>query len=153
MATSVFGKNLEFDVYIDQSLDGIYLGDETRIKQVLVNLLGNAIKFTPTGSVLFTGQIGGDGQVLLSVRDSGIGIPSAKLGSIFDSFSQADVSDNRRYGGSGLGLTICKSIVGAMGGKIRVESEEAKGSTFTVEIPLVRKSPPHTHVLTNHRLA
>jgi len=153
MASGVFAKQLEFNVFVAPELRGVYLGDDTRIKQVLINLIGNAIKFTPTGSIRFEARYGAEQQIVMSVRDTGIGIPQSKLNHIFDSFSQVDVSDNRRYGGSGLGLTISKSIVNAMGGQIRVESEEAKGSTFIVEIPLIRVREASEVAPRQHRIA
>ncbi|MGE4132419.1 MAG: ATP-binding protein [Bdellovibrionales bacterium] len=138
LANEVFSKNLDFNIFVDPRVHGIYHGDETRIKQILVNLIGNAIKFTPTGHISVTVEHENQ-SVLFAVEDTGVGIPSAKLQSIFESFSQADVSDNRKYGGSGLGLTITKSIVDAMGGTLGVLSEEAKGSRFEIRLPLFQK--------------
>ena len=112
------------------------LGDPGRLRQVLVNIVGNAIKFTEKGEILVrvarsASVSDSEGATLhISVSDSGIGIPAAKLGSVFDAFSQEDSSITRKYGGTGLGLTICSRLVAAMGGKIWVESEVGKGSTF-----------------------
>ena len=122
------------------------LGDPGRLRQVLVNIVGNAIKFTEKGEILVrvarsASLSDGEGATLhISVSDSGIGIPAAKLGSVFDAFSQEDSSITRKYGGTGLGLTICSRLVAAMGGKIWVESEVGKGSTFhfTTQVELDR---------------
>jgi len=135
LAEPVYAKGLDFDLFISPDIQGLYIGDETKIKQIVSNLVGNAIKFTPKGYIAVYVQLQNN-ELKFSVKDSGIGIPKAKLKTIFDSFSQADVSDNRKYGGSGLGLTITKSIIEAMTGTISVESVEAEGSTFTVTIPM-----------------
>ena len=139
LASVVFAKGLDFHVYIDPMINGNYKGDETRLKQVLVNLLGNAIKFTPTGCISVVAESTKENNIRIRVSDTGIGIPKNKLESIFNSFTQVDASDNRRYGGTGLGLTISKSIIKAMGGSIHVQSEEAKGAEFTIEIPLPKE--------------
>jgi PAS domain S-box-containing protein len=109
-------------------------GDPTRCRQVLVNLLGNAVKFTPAGEVeVGVDMVSSDAQsawLHFWVRDTGVGIPADKQSMIFDAFAQADASTTREYGGTGLGLTICSRIVAAMGGHIAVESEPGCGSTF-----------------------
>lgn len=130
-------KGLDFNLSIDPQIQGHFMGDETRLKQILINLIGNAVKFTPTGAISVSARMKNN-NLILSVRDTGIGIPQHKLETIFQSFSQADVSDSRKYGGTGLGLTITKSIVEAMSGTISVSSEEAKGSEFLVSIPIVK---------------
>tara|TARA_B110001454_G_scaffold219199_1_gene251754 strand:- start:60097 stop:62223 length:2127 start_codon:yes stop_codon:yes gene_type:complete len=129
-------RNLDFIVKISPLIYGTYIGDETRIKQILINLLGNAAKFTPSGSITLSVGANKDSKIEIKVIDTGIGIPAEKLETIFGSFSQADVSDNRKYGGTGLGLSITKSFATAMGGTISVESEEAKGTCFTVQLPI-----------------
>jgi two-component system sensor histidine kinase/response regulator len=110
------------------------IGDPARLRQVLFNLVGNSIKFTEKGEIEICVQAeaqSGEGTILrFSIRDTGIGIPLDKQSKIFDAFSQADSSTTRKYGGSGLGLTISAQLVGLMGGKIWVESEAGKGSTF-----------------------
>jgi PAS domain S-box-containing protein len=115
------------------------VGDPTRLRQVLLNLLGNAIKFTPAGQVSLKVEPDGDSSVPTALRftvsDTGIGIPGDKLSRVFERFTQADSSTTRRFGGSGLGLTISKRLVELMGGRIWVESEVDKGSTFAFAVP------------------
>src|SRR3954452_19069425 len=116
------------------------IGDPTRVRQVLLNLLGNAIKFTESGEVAL--RVTSDaaspvpGALQFMVSDTGIGIAGEKLGAVFERFTQADSSTTRRYGGSGLGLTISKRLVELMGGRIWVESELGKGSVFSFNVPL-----------------
>src|SRR6185312_7299624 len=104
------------------------------LRQILFNLLGNAIKFTSTGEIVVEvsdcGSSAGKTELLFRVADTGIGIPAAKQGAIFHPFSQADSSTTRRYGGTGLGLTIVSRLVSMMGGRIWLESEVGKGSSF-----------------------
>jgi PAS domain S-box-containing protein len=115
------------------------VGDPTRLRQVLLNLLGNAIKFTPGGSVSLNVEPDGDKAVPTALRftvsDTGIGIPGDKLSRVFERFTQADSSTTRRFGGSGLGLTISKRLVELMGGRIWVESVLDEGSTFSFAVP------------------
>jgi CheY-like chemotaxis protein len=115
-------------------------GDPTRIRQILVNLIGNALKFTEDGSIrVETHWQALDDQVLwftCAVHDSGIGISPERLERMFDAFQQADTSISRRYGGTGLGLPIARTLAERMGGTLRAESQEGSGSTFTLEVPL-----------------
>jgi PAS domain S-box-containing protein len=111
------------------------VADSDRMVQTLTNLLGNAVKFSPAGSIIRLTARSEGTNVVFSVVDQGRGIPSDKLGTIFERFQQVDASDSRDKGGSGLGLTICRSIVRQHGGEIRVESEPGTGSTFTVTVP------------------
>jgi signal transduction histidine kinase/CheY-like chemotaxis protein len=124
-----------------------FIGDGTRIRQVVLNLVGNAVKFTSSGHVLVSvncaGQGAGQQTMRISVRDTGIGIPPEKIGLLFERFSQVDGSDTRKYGGTGLGLAICKQLLKLMGGSIGVESRVGEGSTFWFELPLqVDPHPP-----------
>jgi len=138
-------KGLELVCNIEPLLPAAFSGDPTRIRQILINLVGNAIKFTGKGEVAVTVEQETpvhevDGKkymdVSLSVRDTGIGIRSEKLGAIFESFTQADSSTTRKFGGSGLGLTISKSLAELMSGDLTVTSEFGKGSTFTLWLTL-----------------
>ena len=134
-------KKLEF-VTSMQDIPTNFLGDATRIRQVLVNLVTNAIKFTERGTISLevcagtTAPISDTRHILFRVCDTGIGIPPDRLHRLFKVFSQVDASTTRRYGGSGLGLAICQKLVEIMGGTISVESEPNKGSVFSFEIPL-----------------
>ena len=122
------GLVLEYD--IAEQVEDMLLGDAGRIRQVLTNLLSNAIKFTEQGTVRLSVERHGRSFLHCCVEDQGIGIPSDKIERIFESFSQADSSTTRRFGGTGLGLTICKQLVELMGGKIWVESTPGAGSRF-----------------------
>ncbi len=125
------------------------LGDVTRLRQVLINLINNSVKFTAQGDVsIHVRQLGGldaGGRCRLEFRvsDSGIGIPADRIGSLFEAFTQVDTSTTRKYGGTGLGLAICKRLVDLMGGEIGVESEPGRGSTFwfTVAAPPAQLAP------------
>lgn len=133
-------KGLDLHYNIGKDVPLVLKGDLTRLRQIIINLVGNAIKFTDHGEIqlkvnLANKELPVDGQpgkipLLFSVRDTGIGIPVDKQKTIFESFSQADSSTTRQYGGSGLGLAICKQLCQLMGGNIRVESKEGKGSIF-----------------------
>jgi len=141
-------RDLELIASYDPRLPRYVLVDALRLKQVVTNLLTNAIKFTESGEVeLSVGRVGGDNEqvaVRVAVSDTGIGIPPEKQSRIFESFTQADSSTTRRFGGSGLGLPISKQILELMGGTITVESEIGKGSTFSFELTLpVEVSEPH----------
>ncbi len=137
---SAFQKKLELSCRVDPSTPDQVEGDPTRIRQILVNLVGNGVKFTPQGEIAV--QVGLDSQsddqalVHLSVRDTGIGIVKEKQKIIFDAFTQADGSMTREYGGTGLGLSISAQLAELMGGTIWVESESGKGSTFHVTFRL-----------------
>ena len=132
-------KGIDLAAEIDDSVPARLTGDRGRLRQVLTNLVGNAVKFTEHGSVLvrMTGIRDGDAVSLqCDVSDTGIGIHAAARARLFESFSQADGSTTRRYGGTGLGLAICRSLVEIMGGEISVESEPGKGSTFRFTVRL-----------------
>jgi len=136
-----------FSVHIDMA-DGVpelLLGDQMRTRQIVLNLLGNAIKFTQQGRITVTVKLvsrsNGTAVVLLSVADTGIGMSPDTLERIFAPFEQADNSTTRRYGGSGLGLAICRRLVELMGGQIWAESQEGSGSAFHVELPFMVPEP------------
>jgi signal transduction histidine kinase/DNA-binding response OmpR family regulator len=132
-------KLLDLNVHIDAGVPDILYGDVMRLTQVLVNLINNAIKFTPQGHVIVrVSPVNGNEsgvRLLFTVADTGIGISQNKLANIFDRFNQAEADITRKYGGTGLGLTIVKQLVELQHGTIRVESEPGKGSTFLVELP------------------
>ncbi len=146
-------KDLTLDVRIDDAVPPAVLGDSNRLRQVLVNLISNATKFTHRGGVSLAISVDPQHAERLSfaVTDTGIGIAEDRLGSLFDAFVQADASTTRAFGGTGLGLTICKRLVEAMGGEIAVRSTLGQGSTFcfTVEAPPVE--PPARHRTTPPR--
>ncbi len=131
-------KGLALRCEVDAGTPDKLFGDDGRLRQVLMNLVGNAIKFTERGEVMVkvgTESIHGDSIVLrFSVRDTGIGIPKDQQSLIFEPFRQADGSTTRKYGGTGLGLSICASLVGLMGGQFHVESEEGRGSVFSFTV-------------------
>jgi PAS domain S-box-containing protein len=132
-------KNLEFIVDFDLEMGKSFYGDSLRIQQILVNLLGNAIKFTSSGEIgLYITKVSND-KVRFEVKDTGIGLTKEQQDKLFQSFSQADGATTRKYGGSGLGLSISKKLVELMGGKIWVESTFDIGSNFVFEIELEQK--------------
>jgi PAS domain S-box-containing protein len=132
-------KGLEICGYVDERLPAKIVGDAARLRQVLFNLVGNAIKFTESGGVSIIVEPGAQtDQVAFSVRDTGIGIASENQARIFLEFEQADSSSTRRFGGIGLGLTISKRIIERMAGTIAIESVSGQGSNFRVNIPLQR---------------
>ena len=131
-------KNLEMTYEIKSGVPDILVGDPNRLRQILVNLIGNAIKFTETGSIrVFVENMEiteNNSTLKFSISDTGIGIPSAKLESIFNTFTQADASVTRRYGGTGLGLAISKKLIHLMHGDISVESIKGEGTTFSFTV-------------------
>ncbi|ETX12365.1 histidine kinase [Marinomonas ushuaiensis DSM 15871] len=129
-------KNVDLSFTIEDSVGKAYLGAEGRIHQVLMNLIGNAIKFTEIGSVTLDISRQENGDLRFAVTDTGIGIPAERLHKIFDPFTQADASMSRRFGGTGLGTTISKQLVELMGGQIHATSELNVGSCFYVDLPL-----------------
>ena len=128
-------KGLSFDLIIEPGAQGVYRGDSTRVRQILYNLVSNALKFTEQGEVRVCVARDADG-LRLSVSDTGIGIPPARLTSLFQKFEQADASTTRRYGGTGLGLAICRELASLMGGAITAASELDRGTIFVVTLPL-----------------
>ncbi len=128
-------KGLELLVSIDPEISDVVIGDPVRLNQVLINLAGNAIKFTERGSVCIDVTKGyTESAVLFSINDTGIGIPQEKLQTVFENFSQANTSDTRKYGGTGLGLSISRRLVELMGGKISIASVEGSGTTFSFSV-------------------
>jgi two-component system sensor histidine kinase/response regulator len=134
LAQRTGGKALEISARISPKVPKILIGDPTRLRQLIVNLIGNAIKFTEEGNIVLNTELeeisGDEVRLHISVSDTGMGIPLEKQHLIFESFAQADGSTTRRFGGTGLGLTISRQLVELMGGRIWVESEIGKGSTF-----------------------
>ena len=142
MRTRAEERGLKFALKIDDAAQGVFVGDALRIKQMIANLLSNAIKFTPNGTVTLAVGVNeaADGRswIRIAVADTGIGFDKAAASKLFDRFSQADGSITRRFGGTGLGLAISRSLAELMGGRITAISLPGAGSTFTIEIPLVR---------------
>ncbi len=148
-STRVEEKGLELSCVLDDTIPRGLKGDPTRIRQILINLVSNAIKFTDRGGITVSAALKGIEEsggnrvytVEFSVKDTGIGIPRDKHQVIFEAFEQGDVSTTRKYGGTGLGLTICRALVAMMGGEIRVESEPGKGSEFLFTVKLAEARP------------
>src|SRR5262249_19875004 len=136
-------RGVELNVLVQREVPSVLRGDQTRLRQILINLLGNALKFTARGEISIhvevagaefgrTAPPGSGGEILprSAVRNPATGIPATRRGQLFPAFSQLDGSNARRYGGTGLGLAICKRLVDLMQGEIGVDSEEGHGSTF-----------------------
>ena len=133
-------KGLAFEVAVAPEAQGLWRGDADRLRQILANLISNALKFTLEGAVAVRFASAEDGSGLrIDVADTGIGMAPAILPRLFDKFVQADSSTTRRFGGSGLGLAICRELAALMGGSIKVQSREGRGSTFTVLVALPRE--------------
>ena len=145
LASSAAGKRVELICAIDPDVPAVLVGDEARVRQVLFDLVGNAIKFTAEGSVrVHVGATGGGG-IVIAVSDTGIGIASDQQDRLFEAFVQAEQSTTRRFGGSGLGLAIVARLVGLMGGSITMSSHLDEGSTFERTPPAVAAEPAETH--------
>ena len=129
-------KGLKYEMSVDADLPEIVSGDRDRIKQIIINLVSNAIKFTETGAVTLKANKADNGSWKLAVNDTGVGIPAHALEYIFDEFRQADQSSTRKFGGTGLGLAIVKNLATIMNGSVKAESTVDQGSTFTVTLPL-----------------
>ena len=159
-------KGLSLSVTITPSLPTTLQGDPTRLRQILLNLIGNAVKFTAAGSITVSADClkRSAGQILLrvTIRDTGIGIPPESRARVFDAFAQADGSTTRKFGGTGLGLTIVKQLVHLMGGTVDLESIPGLGSTFGFTVPLevgpdsktssVIAQPHHNRVLLHGKI-
>lgn len=139
-------NNNNFKFEIDSNIPDYLIGDPTKLSQILMNLINNALKFTHNGSVSVKSKLisleDKKASIFFEVKDTGIGIPEDKLETVFESFSQGSIGINRKYGGTGLGLTIVKKLVNILGGDIKLESAIKKGSSFTFELPFkVTKKP------------
>lgn len=152
LAITARNKNLALHTYVDPGRPTRLLGDPQRLKQILINLLANAVKFSNQGEIVLRaeveGLVDGGAQLRFSVQDEGIGIEPALQAQLFQPYTQADGSISRRYGGTGLGLSICKGLVDLMNGKISLKSEPGRGSTFwfTLTLP-VKDSRPASQTL------
>jgi len=138
------GVTLVFD--IDPAAPAWVVGDPTRVRQVLSNLVSNALKFTERGQVILALQLAEppsaeSARLRLSVSDTGVGLTEEQIGKLFTAFTQAEASTTRRFGGTGLGLNICRRLVEMMGGKISVDSRYGEGSTFYLELTLPIAEP------------
>lgn len=129
-------KHIDLRMHIDADVPDYMWGDPGRLRQIIINLLGNALKFTDVGHVELAATMQ-ENALYISIEDTGMGIPADKIGSLFQKFTQADASVTRKYGGTGLGLAITKQLVQLMKGRVGVESAEGKGSTFWFAIPCV----------------
>ncbi|MFK7926833.1 MAG: ATP-binding protein [Myxococcota bacterium] len=134
-------KGLRFEVVVDEDVPQWQLLDPTRLGQIVLNLASNAVKFTSKGSVVLTVRVEGE-RLQLQVVDTGIGIQTDDQERLFQPFVQAEASTNRRFGGSGLGLSIVRHLTRAMEGEVRMDSTPNEGSTFTVQIPLLPTEEP-----------
>ena len=134
-------KGLDYKCTINGHVDDYYVGDSTKLRQVIINILGNAVKFTPVGGkveldIERLAEFDRKTTLQFKISDTGIGMSKEFIPHVFDTFSQEDPSATNKYGSSGLGLAITKNIVEMMNGNIHVESEKGKGSTFTVTVTL-----------------
>jgi signal transduction histidine kinase/DNA-binding response OmpR family regulator len=146
LAPRAFKKQLELSCAVPPTVPELLIGDPDRLRQVLTNLVGNAVKFTRLGRITIEAQVLSESpthaRLRLTVRDTGIGIPKERQAAVFDSFIQVDGSTTRRYGGTGLGLTISRQLVELMGGQIGLESELGQGSSFWVEMGFAKSQAP-----------
>jgi len=139
-------KGVLLQLAVAEEVPKIIMGDDVRVRQVLLNLTSNALKFTEKGSITLNARLHEAGVLLIEVHDTGIGIPADAIGKLFSTFYQVDASTTRRYGGTGLGLAICKNLVEAMGGHISAASVVGEGSTFTFTLPF--ETPAQTDTAT-----
>ena len=142
LAPRAHAKGIEIAAFVDDAAAGRFIGDATRLRQVLLNLIGNAIKFTEAGGVSIEVEPAPDGALTLRIRDTGIGIAPEIQARIFEEFEQGEGGAGRRFGGTGLGLAISKRLIAAMGGEIGLDSTPGRGATFVCTIALPRAEPP-----------
>jgi signal transduction histidine kinase/CheY-like chemotaxis protein len=152
LAPNAHEKGIEVGVFVAPELRKMFRGDANRLRQILLNLVGNGIKFTEKGGVTIEVSAEGlsEGHVRFAVKDSGIGMPESVRVGLFQKFTQADSSVTRRYGGTGLGLAISKELIALMGGEIEVVSRQSEGSTFSFEIPLEVSTAPRAESVDLH---
>lgn len=142
-SSKIQGKEIDFKISIDTKVPAILNGDSIRVSQILFNLISNAVKFTPVKGkirlkIKFDGEEAGFNQIKVTVKDSGIGIPTEKIETIFEPFIQVSNDTARKYGGTGLGLTIIKKIINIMNGEIQVKSRLHHGAKFIVNLPFAK---------------
>jgi len=142
MYYKAYNSEVSLQTFVHEKLPKNFMSDERKISQILINLIGNAIKFSPKGNVKVSIEPHNTNNIKISVQDTGIGIPKDRISSVFKAFTQVDESDTRKYGGSGLGLSISKFFTELLGGEIHVESKEAHGSTFWFTIKNQTESSP-----------
>ena len=135
-------KDIEYDCHVKGTIDDYYIGDEMKLQQVMINILGNAVKFTPSGGTVrfvveTVARFDGKSTLRFTISDTGIGMSQEYLPKLFDAFSQEDSSSTNRFGSTGLGMAITKNLIELMHGTISVESEKGKGTTFTVTVTLI----------------
>ena len=153
VAEAAFSKGLELGSLVDPAIPAAIRGDDARLRQVLINLVANAVKFTATGEVVVRANLTSTGRIRIEVADTGIGITPEQQAHLWAAFTQADASTTRTFGGTGLGLTISRKLIESMGGKIGVDSELGAGSTFWIDLPLVHAEQQPGAVTTHARLA
>jgi len=153
MAPNAIGKGIRIATFVDPDVPATLLGDPVRLRQIIFNLTGNAVKFSEEGEIVVRAeavdQAGDECRIRISVIDYGIGISEEAQVKLFEAFSQAESSTTRRFGGTGLGLAICKRLTTMMNGEVFVESKIGSGSTFSVELPLKSSDQQHTDVVTD----
>ena len=151
LAPRAHAKGIEISSFISMQIPSQIRGDERRLRQVLLNLCGNAIKFTPSGGIGISAKLRGSGTLAITVNDSGIGMSEAEQQRVFEEFTQANDGTRQIYGGTGLGLTISRRLVEAMGGTISVRSAPGTGSAFEVVLPLADTIQPGNQDLLRRR--
>jgi CheY-like chemotaxis protein len=151
LAPRAHAKGIEISSFISMRIPSQIRGDERRLRQVLLNLCGNAIKFTPSGGVGISAKLREDGKLAISINDSGIGMSEDEQQRIFEEFTQANEGTRQLFGGTGLGLTISRRLVEAMDGTISVRSAPGVGSSFDVVLPMAEALQPGTQDLLRRR--